>query len=71
MSETKNVGPVDVTKTTSNINTDKSPRSPRDGGVCYFNDSSYSPGAQICSSGNLLRCEMEVGALWEPASESV
>jgi Protein of unknown function (DUF1496) len=53
MSEMKNVGSVDVTKTTSKINRDKSQR---EEGVCYFNSASYSPGAQICSNGNLLRC---------------
>ena len=57
MSEPKQVGGVDAKKYTSVINPPKV--DPKTEVVCWFNNQSYSPGATVCSNGDLLRCSQD------------
>ncbi|WP_432450209.1 DUF1496 domain-containing protein [Aliiroseovarius marinus] len=51
------VGPVDVTKKTSEILPEGEAGDDGDErGTCWFNGAQYSPGARVCSGGVLLNC---------------
>jgi Protein of unknown function (DUF1496) len=56
MTKPVQVGSVDTKKATSAINIGNAARAEASA-VCLFNGQSYSPGSQICSDGNLMRCE--------------
>lgn len=51
------VGPVDVTKKTSQILPEGEASDEGDErATCWFNGMQYSPGAQVCSGGKRLKC---------------